>query len=116
MASQRAPHTLPLVPAQSCTAAVQHQHSQLAAGSSSTTCTSHTQAATDVLCVHCAALQILRSMNVPFEGVNILADDKLRSGMKEYSQWPTFPQVYVAGEFVGGADIMIRKCTAPLLQ
>jgi monothiol glutaredoxin len=48
-------------------------------------------------------------MNVPFEGVNILADERLRSGMKEYSQWPTFPQVYVAGEFVGGADILIRE-------
>lgn len=40
-------------------------------------------------------LQILRSCNVPFEGVNILADDRLRTGMKEYSSWPTFPQVCV---------------------
>ena len=36
-------------------------------------------------------------------------NDMLRSGLKEYSQWPTFPQVYVGGEFVGGADIMMRK-------
>ena len=51
----------------------------------------------------------MRSLNIPFEGVNILADERLRSGMKEYSQWPTFPQVYVGGEFVGGADILIRE-------
>ncbi len=42
--------------------------------------------------------QILRSMSIPFEGVNILADDRLRSGMKEYSQWPTFPQVSAAAD------------------
>ena len=39
--------------------------------------------------------------------VNVLEDELLRSGMKEFSQWPTFPQVYIDGEFFGGADIMI---------
>ena len=46
-------------------------------------------------------------MNVPYETVNILEDDSLRMGMKEFSQWPTFPQVYIDGEFYGGCDIMI---------
>ncbi|KAG2493361.1 hypothetical protein HYH03_008493 [Edaphochlamys debaryana] len=53
-------------------------------------------------------VQILNVMEVPYETVNILADDRLRSGMKEYSQWPTFPQVYINGEFFGGCDIMIE--------
>lgn len=52
-------------------------------------------------------MQILNTLNVPYETVNILEDELLRSGMKEYSQWPTFPQVYIDGEFYGGADIMI---------
>ena len=51
--------------------------------------------------------QILNMANVPYETVNILEDEALRSGMKEYSQWPTFPQVYIGGEFFGGCDIMI---------
>eukprot|EP00197_Chlamydomonas_leiostraca_P011288 CAMPEP_0202864032 /NCGR_PEP_ID=MMETSP1391-20130828/4436_1 /ASSEMBLY_ACC=CAM_ASM_000867 /TAXON_ID=1034604 /ORGANISM="Chlamydomonas leiostraca, Strain SAG 11-49" /LENGTH=130 /DNA_ID=CAMNT_0049543737 /DNA_START=166 /DNA_END=558 /DNA_ORIENTATION=+ len=55
-----------------------------------------------------SVVQILTAFNVPFQDVNILEDDRLRSGMKEYSQWPTFPQVYINGEFVGGADIMIQ--------
>lgn len=41
--------------------------------------------------------------------MNILDNDVLRAGMKEYSQWPTFPQVYIDGEFFGGCDIMIGK-------
>ena len=39
--------------------------------------------------------------------MNILEDDAIRTGMKEYSQWPTFPQVYIGGEFYGGCDILI---------
>ena len=50
---------------------------------------------------------------MPFESVNILEDEMLRSGMKEFSQWPTFPQVYINGEFYGGCDIMIGE---PLSQ
>ncbi|KAK9832069.1 hypothetical protein WJX81_003982 [Elliptochloris bilobata] len=53
-------------------------------------------------------VQILNMLNVPYETVNILEDERLRSGMKEYSQWPTFPQVYISGEFFGGCDIMIE--------
>ena len=60
-------------------------------------------------------LQILTMLNTPFEAVNILEDESLRSGMKEFSQWPTFPQVYIHGEFYGGCDIMIgeQPCTPP---
>ena len=46
-------------------------------------------------------------LQTPFTTVNILEDERLRSGMKEYSQWPTFPQVYIDGEFYGGCDILI---------
>jgi monothiol glutaredoxin len=46
-------------------------------------------------------------MEVPFEAVDILSNEMLRSGMKEYSQWPTFPQVYIGGEFYGGCDILL---------
>jgi monothiol glutaredoxin len=53
-----------------------------------------------------AVIQIFKSLNVPFECVNILADQDLRQGLKEYSSWPTFPQIYVGGEFIGGCDIV----------
>ena len=43
---------------------------------------------------------------MPFESFNILADQELREGLKEYSSWPTFPQLYVDGKLVGGADIV----------
>lgn len=56
-------------------------------------------------------VQILNTLGVPYETVNILEDELLRSGMKEYSQWPTFPQVYIDGEFYGGCDIMIESYT-----
>jgi monothiol glutaredoxin len=57
-------------------------------------------------------VQILNAMQVPYVTVNVLEDDLLRSGMKEYSQWPTFPQVYIDGDFFGGADIMIAAYTS----
>lgn len=53
-------------------------------------------------------VQILNTLGVPFETVNILDDEQLRQGIKEYSQWPTIPQVYIDGEFIGGSDIMIE--------
>ncbi|MEO0831110.1 MAG: Grx4 family monothiol glutaredoxin, partial [Pseudomonadota bacterium] len=49
---------------------------------------------------------VLNYMGVEFEDVNVLADDALRQGIKEYSDWPTVPQLYVKGEFVGGCDIV----------
>ncbi|WP_392530667.1 Grx4 family monothiol glutaredoxin [Nostoc sp. C117] len=53
-------------------------------------------------------VQILNTLGVPFEAVNVLADDEIRQGIKEYSDWQTFPQVYIDGEFVGGSDILIE--------
>jgi len=51
-------------------------------------------------------VQILTHMNVPFKTANVLEDPALREGVKEFSNWPTIPQLYVAGEFVGGCDIV----------
>ena len=52
------------------------------------------------------AVAILRDLNVPFKDVNVLEDENIRSAIKEYSEWPTIPQLYINGEFVGGSDIM----------
>ena len=49
---------------------------------------------------------ILKHLNVDFKGINVLEDESIRSGIKEYSDWPTIPQLYVKGEFVGGCDIV----------
>ncbi|KAL7473713.1 hypothetical protein ACHAXS_014204 [Conticribra weissflogii] len=54
------------------------------------------------------ACQILQSYNIDFETVDVLADEEIRQGVKVFSQWPTIPQLYVCGEFVGGSDIMIE--------
>jgi monothiol glutaredoxin len=51
-------------------------------------------------------IQILTHMGVPFNSANVLEDDELRDGIKTFSQWPTIPQLYVKGEFVGGCDIV----------
>ena len=51
-------------------------------------------------------IQILTHMGVPFNSANVLEDDELRDGIKSFSQWPTIPQLYVKGEFVGGCDIV----------
>ena len=51
-------------------------------------------------------VQILSHLNVPFKSVNVLDDAEIREGIKAYSNWPTIPQVYVNGEFVGGCDIV----------
>ncbi|HEY8039174.1 MAG TPA: Grx4 family monothiol glutaredoxin [Polyangiaceae bacterium] len=53
-----------------------------------------------------AVVQILKKEGVSFETFNILADPEVRQGLKEYSSWPTFPQLYVDGKFVGGCDIV----------
>ena len=49
---------------------------------------------------------VLNFMGVDFQDVNVLADDAIRQGIKDYSDWPTIPQLYVKGEFVGGCDIV----------
>jgi len=52
------------------------------------------------------AVQILQSYGVPVKGHNVLASEELRQGIKEFTNWPTIPQVFINGEFVGGADII----------
>jgi len=51
-------------------------------------------------------VQILGHIGVPFKGVNVLEDEGLRNGIKTFSNWPTIPQLYIKGEFVGGCDII----------
>ncbi|MDA9623915.1 Grx4 family monothiol glutaredoxin [Pelagibacteraceae bacterium] len=53
-----------------------------------------------------AVANVLKHLNVKFHGVNILEDESLRQGIKEYSDWPTIPQLYIKSEFVGGCDII----------
>ena len=61
-------------------------------------------------------VQILNTLGVPYETVDILADPEIRQGIKEYSNWPTIPQIYVNGEFVGGSDIAIELYQSGELQ
>lgn len=51
-------------------------------------------------------VQVLSHMGVPFKDVNVLEDNDIRQGIKDFTQWPTIPQLYVKGEFVGGCDII----------
>ncbi|HLB80746.1 MAG TPA: Grx4 family monothiol glutaredoxin [Dongiaceae bacterium] len=53
-----------------------------------------------------AVVQVLTELGVKFKGIDVLTDPSLRQGIKEFSQWPTVPQLYVKGEFVGGCDIV----------
>jgi len=53
-----------------------------------------------------AVSNVLKHLNVKFNGVNVLADLEVREGIKKYSDWPTIPQLYVKGEFIGGCDIV----------
>ncbi|MGL5082414.1 MAG: Grx4 family monothiol glutaredoxin [Microcoleaceae cyanobacterium] len=61
-------------------------------------------------------VQILNSLGIPFETFDILEDEAVRQGVKEYSSWPTIPQVYVNGEFVGGSDVLIEMYQKGELQ
>lgn len=61
-------------------------------------------------------VQILNSLGVSYETVDVLEDYDIRQGIKEYSKWPTIPQVYVNGEFVGGSDVMIEMYQKGELQ
>ncbi len=58
------------------------------------------------------AVAILERLRVDFEGVDVLADPEIRAGVKDYSEWPTVPQLYIKGEFVGGSDIMMEMYQA----
>ena len=62
------------------------------------------------------AVAILDHLGVKFETVDVLQDPEIRQGIKEYSDWPTIPQLYVKGEFVGGSDIMMEMFEAGELQ
>lgn len=53
-----------------------------------------------------AVVGVLTHLNVPFKGINVLEDDAVREGIKLFTEWPTIPQLYVKGEFVGGCDII----------
>jgi monothiol glutaredoxin len=61
-------------------------------------------------------VQILNYVGVPFKGVNVLEDQEIREGIKAYSNWPTIPQLYVKGEFIGGCDITREMFQAGELQ
>jgi monothiol glutaredoxin len=63
-----------------------------------------------------AVVQILTQIGVKFKGVDVLADPEIRQGIKEFSNWPTIPQLYVKGEFVGGCDIIREMYEAGELQ
>ena len=62
------------------------------------------------------AVAILERLGVAFEGVDVLQDMEVRQGIKAYSDWPTIPQLYVKGEFLGGSDIMMEMYEAGELQ
>ena len=53
-------------------------------------------------------VQILNSLGMSFETFDVLSDDEIRQGIKDFSDWPTIPQVYLKGEFLGGSDILIE--------
>ncbi|MFN7697588.1 MAG: Grx4 family monothiol glutaredoxin [Deltaproteobacteria bacterium] len=61
-------------------------------------------------------VEVLRRVDADFHAVNILADPDLRQGMKEFSSWPTFPQLYVDGRFIGGCDIVREMYSAGELK
>jgi monothiol glutaredoxin len=62
------------------------------------------------------AIAILDHLNVEYASVDVLQDAEIRQGIKEYSDWPTIPQLYVKGEFLGGSDIMMEMYEAGELQ
>ena len=61
-------------------------------------------------------VQVLNHLGLDYKGINVLTSDELRQGIKEFSQWPTIPQLYVKGEFVGGCDIIREMFQAGELQ
>jgi len=62
------------------------------------------------------AVNILKSCGIEFATIDVLQDEEIRQGIKVYSNWPTIPQLYVKGEFVGGSDIMAEMFEAGELQ
>ena len=62
------------------------------------------------------AVAILERLGAPFESVDVLQDQEIRQGIKSFSDWPTIPQLYVKGEFIGGSDIMMEMYEAGELR
>lgn len=62
------------------------------------------------------AVEVLKRCGVEFKDINVLSDPELRDGIKEFSNWPTIPQVYVDGKFVGGSDILLEMYESGDLQ
>jgi monothiol glutaredoxin len=63
-----------------------------------------------------AVVQVLSNLGVKFKGIDVLTEPAIREGIKEFSNWPTLPQLYVGGEFVGGCDIVREMAAAGELQ
>ncbi len=63
-----------------------------------------------------AVVQILKTLEVPFKDINVLANDDMRQGIKDFTNWPTVPQLYINGEFVGGCDIVKEMYQSGELQ
>ena len=63
-----------------------------------------------------AAVQVLKNLGVQFKGIDVLLDPILRQGIKDFSNWPNIPQLYVKGDFVGGCDAMREKLASGELQ
>jgi monothiol glutaredoxin len=63
-----------------------------------------------------AVVQVLNHMGVKFKGIDVLVDPSLRQGIKDFAQWPTIPQLYVKGEFIGGCDIVREMFESGELQ
>ena len=63
-----------------------------------------------------AVVQVLTTLGVKFKGINVLTDPELRDGVKQFASWPTIPQLYVKGEFVGGCDIVREMAETGELQ
>lgn len=62
------------------------------------------------------AVKLLKSCGTPFACIDVLQDDEIRQGIKVFSNWPTIPQLYVKGEFIGGSDIMLEMYESGELQ
>ena len=62
------------------------------------------------------AVEILKKVGAEFKDVNVLADPAIRQGIKDFSSWPTIPQVYIGGKFVGGSDILMEMYQSGELQ
>ncbi|MDY0009061.1 MAG: Grx4 family monothiol glutaredoxin [Bdellovibrionales bacterium] len=63
-----------------------------------------------------AVVQVLESLGLPFKDIDVLADPPLRQGIKDFTNWPTLPQLYVKGEFIGGCDIVREMYASGELQ